>query len=226
MELVFPKLERHPCLSQTKVRPAFFMLIDAIRVESRGTPENDEPLINVQGDSFALKGRIPCSCEGHLSLVFIVVYDAERCAFDHIKDASFLSRWIPNNVPVPSVVFLVKNLHEIVHTIIPHAGHDSVRFRQRQLEDAIFYLNVSVADLDLDAAGGVGGAGRRSRSRRAHAARQKVLAAAKLPHGVMDGQIDGSINHFVLPPLVVVRRWRCLDGCLSLGLESKHAWWS
>jgi hypothetical protein len=43
---------------------------------------------------------------------------------------------------VPSVVFVVKNLHEVVHPIVPDAGHDPVRVRQRQLEDAIFNLNL------------------------------------------------------------------------------------
>jgi hypothetical protein len=40
------------------------------------------PLIDVQGDSFAFKGRIPVSGEGDLSLIFIVVDDAELGAFD------------------------------------------------------------------------------------------------------------------------------------------------
>jgi hypothetical protein len=40
------------------------------------------PLIDVQGDSFSFKGRIPISGEGYLSLVLILVNDAEFGAFD------------------------------------------------------------------------------------------------------------------------------------------------
>jgi hypothetical protein len=42
----------------------------------------------------------------------------------------------------PSVVFVVQNLHEVIHPIVPDAGHDPVRVRQRQLEDAVSNLNL------------------------------------------------------------------------------------
>jgi len=49
---------------------------------------HDSPLINVQGDSFALQRRIPISGEGDLSLVFIMVYDAELSTFDPAQECS------------------------------------------------------------------------------------------------------------------------------------------
>jgi hypothetical protein len=49
---------------------------------------HQSPLIDVQGDSFSFQGRIPVSGEGHLSLVFVLVYDAEFGAFDPAWECS------------------------------------------------------------------------------------------------------------------------------------------
>ena len=43
---------------------------------------------------------------------------------------------------IPSIVFFVKNLHQIIHTIVPHAGHNTVGVGQRQLEDVVFNHNL------------------------------------------------------------------------------------